>query len=111
MADFQPFNALRYDPAVAGDPANLVAPPYDVVSPAELAALHGRSEFNISRIDNGEQRPGDNDADNRYSRAAADIAAWIALGALVRDPEPRLYVYDQQFELQGQRRRRRAVFG
>jgi uncharacterized protein (DUF1015 family) len=111
MADFQPFHALRYNPVVAGDPSLLVAPPYDVVSPAQLAALHARSEFNISRIDNGEQRPADGDADNRYSRAAADVHNWILKGALVREADARLYVYDQEFELHGERRRRRAIFG
>src|SRR4051794_10701193 len=111
MADFQPFHALRYNPAVAGDPAALVAPPYDVVSPAQLADLHGRSEFNISRIDNGEQRPGDGASDNRYTRAGAEVGDWIARGALLRDPQARLYVYDQEFELHGRRLRRRAIFG
>ncbi len=35
MATIRPFRALRYDEAVAGPLADLVAPPYDVISPEE----------------------------------------------------------------------------
>src|ERR1700730_11102621 len=111
MADFQVFEALRYEPGVAGDSARLIAPPYDVVSPALAAELYGRSPFNIARVDNGEQQPADNENENRYSRAAAQLKDWRRQGALVRDTAPRMYVYDQEFELHGRRRRRRAIFG
>jgi uncharacterized protein (DUF1015 family) len=104
MADLRPFRALRYDTAVAGDASRLIAPPYDIVSAAERAELYTRSEFNAARIDYGE-------GENRYERARTDIAAWLKLGVLRREAEPRLYTYDQEFELAGERKRRRAVFG
>jgi uncharacterized protein (DUF1015 family) len=111
MADFKAFEALRYEPDVAGDPSGLISPPYDVVSPSQAAALYSRSPFNIARVDNGEQRPADNEGENRYSRAAALVNDWRRQGALVRDAAPRMYVYDQEFESHGRRRRRRAIFG
>ena len=41
MVDILPFRGVRYDPAAAGgDLSALVAPPYDVISPAEQAALY-----------------------------------------------------------------------
>ncbi len=55
MADFRPFAALRYA-AAAGDPSLLIAPPYDVVSPDEAAALHSSSPHNISNVDFGDTR-------------------------------------------------------
>lgn len=111
MADFCGFRALRFDPAVAGDAAGLISPPYDVVFGDEAAALYARSPFNISRVDFGERRAGDTDADNSYTRARADISAWRAKGVLVEDETARMYVYDQEFTLQGEQRRRRAIFG
>jgi uncharacterized protein (DUF1015 family) len=110
VADFRPLAALLYDPAVAGDPSLLVAPPYDVVSSLQAAELHARSEFNISRVDYGESSPSDNDEDNRYTRAHDALRSWLARGVLRRD-KPSFYLYDQDFMVGGRRYRRRAIFG
>ena len=77
MADVRPFRALRYDPARA-DIALTIAPPYDIISSDEQAELYGRSSYNAVRIEYGEQLAGDNDTNNRYTRAAADVAAAVA---------------------------------
>jgi len=111
VADFRPFVALRYDPVVAGDASALIAPPFDVVSPAERQALYATSPFNVSHIDYGEQLPTDTAADSVYTRSRARIEEWSRKGVLGRDGTPRLYVYDQVFALPGEMRRRRAVFG
>jgi len=104
VADFRPFRALRYDTAVAGDGASLIAPPYDVVSDDDKAELYGRSAYNVSHIDFGE-------GDDRYARAGRDLRVWQKRGVLRRDDAPRLYAYDQEFELEGKTLLRRAVFG
>jgi uncharacterized protein (DUF1015 family) len=111
MADFRPFRALRYDPSVAGEPATLVSPPYDVVTPDQAEGLYARNPYNISRIDFGEMRYDDTETDNRYTRSKRDLDAWRQQGALKLDAEPHLYVYDQEFEVNGEKKRRRAVFG
>lgn len=111
MADFRPFKALRYNPAVAGSPSDLVAPPYDVVSDADRNALYQRSEFNIARVDYGADQAGDDDGNNRYTRAKALLDDWRARGAMIVEETPALYVYDQEFMLHGERKVRRAVFG
>jgi uncharacterized protein (DUF1015 family) len=111
MAEIRPFRALRYDPDVAGDAADLVAPPFDVVAGQARLDLYARSPFNVARVDNGEDRPDIDRSEDHYARAARDLQAWQAAGALVRDTEPRLYVYDQEFQLAGRTRKRRAVFG
>jgi uncharacterized protein (DUF1015 family) len=110
VADFQPLRALRYGGA-AGDPSDLIAPPFDVVTAADKAALYARSPHNIARIDYGDDQPGDDVTSNRYTRARDLIAAWTASGILERDPAPRFYVYDQEFGLAGATLRRRALFG
>ncbi len=109
MADVRPFRALRYDPAHA-DPALTIAPPYDVISPEQQSELYRRGPHNIVRIEYGEQRPDDGAADNRYSRAARDLDAWLRAGVLLRDAEPAVYAYRQEFEWDGTRHARIAYF-
>ena len=111
MADVQPFRGLRYDTSRAGDLADLIAPPFDVISPQEQAALHRRSPHNIVRLELGEQRDTDTPQDNRYTRAAACLQEWLESGVLLRDETPRFYLYDQEFTHQGQRHRRRTLLG
>jgi len=110
VADFRPLAALRYDLDRAGDASALIAPPYDVVSPEEAAAVRERSPYNVARVDYGETLPGDGDAENCYTRARARLQDWLAAGVLVRDA-PRFYLYDQEFAVGGRQYRRRALFG
>ena len=109
MADVRPFRGVRFDPAVA-DPALNIAPPYDVISPAEQRALYERSDSNVVRVEYGEQSPSDTPADNRYTRAARDLDAWIASGILVRDALPSIYSYKQDFGWKGKRFARSHYF-
>jgi uncharacterized protein (DUF1015 family) len=50
MAVVQPFRAVRYDEARAGSLEQLVAPPYDVISPADREAFLERSPFNVVHL-------------------------------------------------------------
>jgi uncharacterized protein (DUF1015 family) len=111
MAELRPFRALRYEPSVAGDASSLIAPPYDVVAGAARLDLYERSPYNIARVDYGEDRLDLEPGADHYAVARADLEAWQAAGILRRDSAPRLYVYDQEFQLRGKTLRRRAVFG
>lgn len=109
MADVRPFRALRYD-AARIDPAQAIAPPYDVISPQEQASLYARSPHNVVRVEYGETREGDSASDNRYTRAAADLAGWRQSGVLTRDDTPALYAYRQEFAWAGESYSRNTVF-
>jgi uncharacterized protein (DUF1015 family) len=88
-----PFRALRFDPAVAGDLADLTSPPYDVLDDDAVAALEARSDANVVRLIL--PRDGDGPPDGRYARAAALLEQWRARGVLRPDDVPALYVYEQ----------------
>jgi uncharacterized protein (DUF1015 family) len=108
MADIRPFRALRY--TALADPALAIAPPYDVISPDDQAALYERSPHNVVRIEYGVQRETDTPADSRYTRAAADLARWREGGVLAVDDLAAMYSYTQEFEWDAQRYRRQAFF-
>jgi len=109
MADVRPFRALRYDTSRI-DPGVTIAPPYDVITPGQQAALYGRDPHNIVRVEYGEQRPGDSPTSNRYTRAAQDLVAWQREGVLCRDGAPAMYHYRLTFEWAGTRHERTHYF-
>lgn len=104
MTDIQPFRGLRYDPTRV-DADAVVAPPYDVVSQAQVQELMDRSPHNIAHI---ESCPG-TEAD-RYDQAAALLQQWQADGVLQRDDEAAYYVYEQRSTVLGERVVRRQFF-
>jgi uncharacterized protein (DUF1015 family) len=89
----KPFTGLR---PVAGRAADVVAPPYDVVSEAEARALaEGRpySFLHISRPEIDLPPGTDPYAPAVYAKAAENLAAMVGKGVLARDPEPSFYAY------------------
>ncbi len=102
MARLLPFRGLRYT-AAAGDLSDLLAPPYDVISPAEQRALATRNEHNAVHLELAEG------GEERYANVAELVRQWEASGALARDDTPMLYVYEQRFSEGGQEYIRRAL--
>ena len=105
MIDLRPFQALYYDQAQAGDLASVIAPPYDVIDTAALDRLYARSAHNVVRLTLNREA-------DRYSAAAGALTDWRARGVLVRDQQPGLYYYVQDFVLSdGGRRQRGGLIG
>jgi len=107
MAEIIPFRALRYNPQVVSDLKLVVTPPYDVISPEAQERYHARHPHNVVRLILAKDAGGE--APDRYERAARTFAAWQAEGILTRDPEPGMYVAEQEFSVgEGHRIRRRG---
>ena len=87
---FEPFPALRYATDPLGD---VTAPPYDVLSDADVDTLTGRHEHNIVRVD----VPRERDGEDRYEQAADLLRTWLAEGILVRDDDPSFTLYRMSF--------------
>jgi uncharacterized protein (DUF1015 family) len=100
MPDIRPFRALRYDVATVGEPALVVAPPYDVIGPSQADHLAARHPANIVRLDLPRQEAGD-EPDDRYRRAARTLAGWRSDGTLHKDPHPSIYIYEQAYQVPG----------
>lgn len=110
MADVHAFRAYRYDLAHAGMLSDLVAPPYDVIDDRQQQQLYDRNPNNVVRLILNKEEPEDNDANNRYTRAAKFLRDWVHDGVLMQEREPALYVYHQDFEIEGKRHTRRGFF-
>ena len=88
MPRFEPFAAIRY---ATHDLAPVIAPPYDVLSDAEVETLKAMSPHNVVRID--VPRGGE----DRYDLAAKTMHAWLDEQVLVIDPEPSFTIYRMRF--------------
>jgi uncharacterized protein (DUF1015 family) len=109
MAEIRGFRALRFDGSVV-DPANVIAPPYDVISTEQQRLLYARDPHNVIRIEYGETAPTDDTENNRYTRAAKDLVSWRSAGVLIRDQGHAIYRYRLSFEHGGKKYTRDHVF-
>jgi uncharacterized protein (DUF1015 family) len=95
MAEIAAFRGILYSPK-AGPAGKLLAPPYDVISPAERAQLAALDPHNCVRLILPE-----GEGDEKYARAGRELREWLAAGVLVRDDQPALYRYHQTFTAEG----------
>lgn len=110
MARIFPFAAYRYDAArVPLD--KVLTQPYDKISPEMQRRYYESHPCNLIAVEKGLAEPGDSPDNNVYTRAAARLAEWVAAGILVREPQPALYAYFQDYEVPGtgERRERRGL--
>jgi uncharacterized protein (DUF1015 family) len=84
VAEIRPFNALRY---ASPDLADLVAPPYDVISDEARADYLARSPYNVVHLT----------LPDSEAQAASDLADWRSAGVLVEEAEPSYWWLAQRY--------------
>ncbi len=94
MAKVIPFRGLRY---AGKDLSKVTTPPYDIISEEQQKAFYETDRDNVIRLEYGYQRPEDTAADNRYTRAAAELRRMLDEGVLVVDSSPCFYIYEEIF--------------
>lgn len=109
MAEIRPFQGVRYQPELAGGLADIICPPYDVITPRLQQELYRRSPYNFVRIEAGRELAQDTSADNKYTRSKATLEQWLTEGVLVTDPAPAVYIHHHYFNYEGRELRRRAI--
>ena len=87
MATIRPFRALRFDEAVAGPLADLVAPPYDVISGEERTELWHRSPHNVVHLT----------LPDTEQDAARELENWRETGVVVQEEEPAYWWLSQEY--------------
>lgn len=111
MSRVSPFVGLLFDRASVGSLDLVTTPPYDVISPLEQRRFRDLSPYNVIRLELGEERPGDDEQDNKYRRAAAELGRWRSDGVLRPTERPCYYAYEMRFLLHGHPRRVRGLIG
>jgi uncharacterized protein (DUF1015 family) len=90
----EPFRALMYNREVAGDPARVVAPPYDLIGPARQNQLYERSPYNVVRLELAREA-------DRYGAAEKTLADWMSARVVQRSARPAIFQYNQTFDVEG----------
>jgi uncharacterized protein (DUF1015 family) len=111
MAKISPFRGILYNQAKAGTLADLVCPPYDIISSAAREELYRKSPYNVVRLEFGLESPADTDADNRYTRAAAVLDEWFKKDILRLDQAPALYLYEMEYAAGTETKKFRGFIG
>jgi len=86
VAEVRPFRSLRYDETNAGPLQDLVAPPYDVLSPAQRGEYLEKSPYNVVHLTLPESE----------QQAASDFAVWREQGVLV-EVAPAFWFLEQEY--------------
>ena len=111
MAEVQPFKGLRFNEARVGRLADVITPPFDVISAADQALFYERSPFNVVRLIWGKTTAYDTRGNNPHSRAADYLRLWIKEGVLQQDEQATFYLTTLEFPYGGSRLTRYGLVG
>ncbi len=93
MAVIKPIKALRFT-SKAGNIADCVCPPYDIISESERTSLIEKNEYNVVRL----ELPAGED---KYNEAGRILNSWMNECILERDEKAGIYVYREEFAVKG----------
>jgi len=99
MANIIPFRGIFYNQEKIRELSRVVAPPYDIISGEAQERYYEMSQYNVIRLILGKDFPGDNEANNRYTRAGQFFQRWLEEGILIRDESPSIYLLEEEYEL------------
>ncbi|MCX7792913.1 MAG: DUF1015 domain-containing protein [Thermodesulfovibrionales bacterium] len=100
MAEIRPFKAVLFNPGRV-NMADVVAPPYDVVSEDQRERLYNKTPYNILHVDYGREMPGDSEYSNKYTRARDLLKSWLTSGILITAEKPAFYAYQIDYQVHG----------
>jgi len=103
MAKVRPFRGIIYNVSrVSAE--DVLAPPYDIITPEFREALYMQSPYNIVRIDFGRDETGDNETENKYVRARRYLDAWMKEAVFIQSNKPSFYAYEMSYSIGGKRK-------
>ena len=91
----QPFKGILFNHEKIGDIASCVCPPYDIVS--DPRTYYQRSPFNAIRLELPVPQP----SMDKYAAAKHTMDTWLRDDILGPDKEETIYVYEQEFTVDG----------
>ncbi|GAI78778.1 unnamed protein product, partial [marine sediment metagenome] len=109
MAEVIPFRGIRYNPGIVGNLADVICPPYDVITPQQQNYYCKKSGYNAIRLEYVKDQHHDNAMSSKYSEAASTFQRWLKEGVLQFDDHPAFYLHDHYYTYLGETKRRRGL--
>ena len=97
MAEIIPFRGILYNPRKIDKMADVVAPPFDIISEQEQLKYHESHSHNIIRLTLGKTHEDDTSTNNRYTRSADCFNKWLSDHIMERDKTPAFYFTAMEF--------------
>jgi uncharacterized protein (DUF1015 family) len=111
MSTIRPFCAIRYATTEKNpDVSRRLAPPYDVLDQRGKDALLAGDPKNFVKIDLPFVPPKSAGPAEVYAAANQTLRQWLRDGTMLRDPQPRIYVYHQRYTYGGVSYTRKKFF-
>ena len=104
MVEIAPFSGIYYNKEKIGNLANVMSPPYDIISREMQEQLYKKHPYNIVRLILGREYPDDTSDNNKYTRAAKLLKEWLERGILITSKKPAIYPYKIDYEIKGSKR-------
>ncbi len=106
LAEISAFQGVRYNQEIIPDVADVICPPYDIISPEQQKAFYEKSDYNAVHLEHGMVLPGDTKTNNKHTRACTAFNQWLKDRVLLIDPVASFYIHEHCFTFQNIRRRR-----
>ena len=90
MVKISPLNGITYNPNKINI-KDVIAPPYDVISPDEQDKLYDKSPYNIVRLIL-------NRDEDKYNKASKFFNEWLNEEILIKSEKPCIYYYIQNYD-------------
>lgn len=97
MAEIIPFRGILYNPRKINEMADIVAPPFDIISDQEQLEYHESHPHNIIRLTLGKTHESDTSTNNRYTRSADCFNKWLSEHIMELDKTPAFYLTAMEF--------------
>jgi uncharacterized protein (DUF1015 family) len=110
MADIIPFRGIVYNVSKVSI-EDVLAPPYDLITPEYQEELYRKNPYNVVRIDFGKEQHRDSEADNKYTRAKGYLKKWIDEGILIVSEKSSFYAYEMSYAIDGEEKRFIGLLG
>ena len=97
MALVTPFKGILFDSGKIKDLADVITPPFDVISKSAQQQFYERSPYNVVRLILGKKTEFDTRHHNPHSRAADYFNEWRENEILIQDRQPAFYLTAFEF--------------
>lgn len=108
MADIRPFKGLRYN----SEKVNLeevITEPYDRIPPQKQEEYYRKNPYSVVRIILGKDDDPEHPEKDKYRRADIYLDNWLSEGVLIREDRDALYLYEQEYQADGGRKKRMGL--